>query len=158
MKNSLLELISTTQMTWFFKYYKYVVYCYCIAVFIMGYGSSTLQITMTFANFFIQHFFRIQGISINQIASFFYRSPEQAYIPIEKIIRTSKQSASTSWQCNTSGNHHQPATYGDLCLKWTAVWQLFVFIKWSLMLGKGWTTPHFCHLYQKPVTYYHCAP
>ena len=43
---------------------------------------------------------------------------EQAYIPIEKIIRTSKQSASTSWQCNTSGNRHQPATYGDLCLKW----------------------------------------
>ncbi len=42
---------------------------------------------------------------------------EQAYIPIEKIIRTSKQSASTSWQCNTSGNHHQPATYGDFCLK-----------------------------------------
>ncbi len=42
---------------------------------------------------------------------------EQAYIPIEKIIRTSKQSASTSWQCNTSGNRHQPATYGDLCLK-----------------------------------------
>ena len=41
---------------------------------------------------------------------------EQAYIPIEKIIRTSKQSASTSWQCNTSGNHHQPATYGDLSL------------------------------------------
>ncbi len=41
---------------------------------------------------------------------------EQAYIPIEKIIRTSKQSASTSWQCNTTGNHHQPATYGDLCL------------------------------------------
>ena len=27
------------------------------------------------------------------------------------------QSALTSWQCNTSGNHHQPATYGDLCLK-----------------------------------------
>ena len=43
---------------------------------------------------------------------------KQAYIPIEKIIRTSKQSASTSWQCNTSGNHHQPTTYGDLCLKW----------------------------------------
>ncbi len=36
---------------------------------------------------------------------------EQAYIPIEKIIRT-------SLQCNTSGNRHQPATYGDLCLKW----------------------------------------
>ncbi len=42
---------------------------------------------------------------------------EQAYIPIEKIITTSKQSASTSWQCNTSGNRHQPATYGDLSLK-----------------------------------------
>ena len=22
-------------------------------------------------------------------------------------------------------------------------------IKWLLMLGKGWTTPHFCHLYMK---------
>ncbi len=42
---------------------------------------------------------------------------EQAYIPIEKIIRTSKQSASTSLQCNTSENLHQPATYGDLCVK-----------------------------------------
>ncbi len=29
------------------------------------------------------------------------------------------------------------------------------YIKWSLMLGKGWTTLHFCHLYKKPVTYYH---
>ncbi len=42
---------------------------------------------------------------------------KQAYFPIEKIIGTSKQSASTSWQCNTSGNLHQPAKYGDLCLK-----------------------------------------
>ena len=33
------------------------------------------------------------------------------------MIRLSKQSASTSWQCNTSGNHHQPATYGDKGLK-----------------------------------------
>ena len=33
-----------------------------------------------------------------------------------------------------------------------------IIIKWSLMLGKGWTTPHFCHLYKKPVTYYHCVP
>ena len=24
-----------------------------------------------------------------------------------------------------------------------------VYIKWSLMLGKGWTTPHFCHFYKK---------
>ena len=24
-------------------------------------------------------------------------------------------------------------------------------IKWSLMLGIGWTTPHFCHLYKKLV-------
>ncbi len=24
----------------------------------------------------------------------------------------------------------------------------FIYIKWSLMLGKGWTTPHFCHLYK----------
>ncbi len=45
------------------------------------------------------------------------KKAEQAYIPIEKIIRTSKQSASTSWQCKTSGKHHQPATYGDLVLK-----------------------------------------
>ena len=29
------------------------------------------------------------------------------YITIEKMIRISKQSASTYWQCNTSGNHHQ---------------------------------------------------
>ncbi len=29
------------------------------------------------------------------------------YIPIEKIIRTVKQSASTSWQCNTSGKPPQ---------------------------------------------------
>ena len=36
-----------------------------------------------------------------------WNSPtKQAYIPIEKIMRTSKQSASTSWQCNTSGNRH----------------------------------------------------
>ncbi len=42
---------------------------------------------------------------------------KQTYIHIEKIIRTSKQSALTSWQCNTSGNHHQSATYGYLSLK-----------------------------------------
>ncbi len=42
---------------------------------------------------------------------------DHAYIPIEKIIRKPKQSASTSWKCNTSGNRHQPTTYGDLCLK-----------------------------------------
>ncbi len=41
---------------------------------------------------------------------------EQAYIPIDKIIRTYKQSASTSLECNTSGNRHQPDTYGDLSL------------------------------------------
>ena len=35
----------------------------------------------------------------------------QAYIPIEKMIRLSKESASTSLQCKTSGNHHHPATY-----------------------------------------------
>ncbi len=51
----------------------------------------------------------------------FWNKMKQAYIPIEKIIRTSKQSALTSWQCNTSGNCHQPATYGDLCLKCTLV-------------------------------------
>ena len=45
-----------------------------------------------------------------------YKHTEQAFIPIEKMIRTSMQSASTSWQCNTSENPHQPATYGDLCL------------------------------------------
>ncbi len=33
---------------------------------------------------------------------------KQVYIPIEKMI---KQSASTSSQCNTSRNRHQPATY-----------------------------------------------
>ncbi len=35
----------------------------------------------------------------------------------EKIIKTSKQSASTCGQCNISGNRNQPATYGDLSLK-----------------------------------------
>ncbi len=53
---------------------------------------------------------------INTLTKMFLLT-KQAYIPIEKIIRTSKQSASTSWQCNTTGNRHQPATYGDLCLK-----------------------------------------
>ena len=52
---------------------------------------------------------------------------EQAYIPIEKIIRTSKQSASTSWQCNTSGNRHQPATYHMGTCAWSVcdvlLWQ-----------------------------------
>ncbi len=47
-----------------------------------------------------------------------YGPMKQAYVPIEKILRKSRQSPSTSWQCNTSGNRHQPATYGDLCLKW----------------------------------------
>ncbi len=36
------------------------------------------------------------------------------HIPIEKIIRTSKQSASTSWQFNTSENRHQSATYDSV--------------------------------------------
>ena len=29
------------------------------------------------------------------------------------MFRISKQLASTYWQCNTSGNHHRSATYGD---------------------------------------------
>ena len=33
------------------------------------------------------------------------------------MIRISKQSASPYWQCNTSGNHHQLATYGERSLK-----------------------------------------
>ncbi len=42
---------------------------------------------------------------------------KQSYIQQEpllyswRIIRTSKQSALTSWQCNTPGNCHQPAAY-----------------------------------------------
>ncbi len=41
----------------------------------------------------------------------------------------------------------------DTCLDWYDIYKFSVNIKWSLMLGKGWTTPHFCHLYKKPVTY-----
>ncbi len=39
--------------------------------------------------------------------------------PPNKTIRTSKQSVSTSWQCNTSGNRHQPATHMGTCA-WSA--------------------------------------
>ncbi len=59
----------------------------------------------------------MQWVMTFYINSGIWNISKQAYIPIEKIIRTSKQSTSTSRQCNTSGNRHQPATYGDLCLK-----------------------------------------
>ncbi len=37
------------------------------------------------------------------------------------MIAVSKQSASTSWQCNSSGNHHLPATYRDKGMKHSTV-------------------------------------
>ncbi len=77
-----------------------------------------------------------------------FASTEQAYIPVEKIIRTSMQSASTSWQCNTSGNHHQPATYGDLCLKWYQ-WALYslCFCWWVPGLWRHYTGKLYAYIY-----------
>ena len=43
---------------------------------------------------------------------------EETDILTEKMYRISQQSAFLSQQCNISGDLHQPARYGDKCLKW----------------------------------------
>ena len=76
-------------------------------------------------------------------------------IPIEYILGISKQSGSTSWQWNQSGNHHQPATYhisdgeiysGAELTSWPFQWDLTLklliwsFYTWiDILLNDIWT-------------------
>ena len=62
----------------------------------------------------------------------FYASWETEILA-EKMYRTYWQSASPSWQCNTSGNLHQPAMQWG-CMEWTSgIWYYVTMGTWFLL-------------------------
>ena len=71
--------------------------------------------TFNFVCFFVPKSWSMIQAQCPMIPKCLQEYMKQAYIPIQKIIRTSKQSASTSWHQGITIT--QPHNYGDLCFK-----------------------------------------